>query len=270
MASSLGHTVEEMIGMSYVSLFPEDLLDIYRQQESLRKKGDDSVYEVCLLTKNKERHWFLVSAKALIDEYGRFEGSFAMLTDINDRKEMELLLAESNRLLTELSNTDGLTGIANRRNFDMTLEREYSRLSRTNSYLSVIMLDIDHFKEYNDHYGHIAGDECLRQIGKVLADCISRSVDLAARYGGEEFACILPDTDVHAAVKIADKIRKTIRDLKIEHKKSPVCEYVTASLGVATVRYERDRSVEEIVAIADRLMYKAKLSGRNRIEYAEA
>jgi PAS domain S-box-containing protein len=98
-----------MIGMSYVSLFPEDLLDIYRQQESLRKKGDDSVYEVCLLTKNKERHWFLVSAKALIDEYGRFEGSFAMLTDINDRKEMELLLAESNRLLTELSNTDGLT-----------------------------------------------------------------------------------------------------------------------------------------------------------------
>ena len=104
----------------------------------------------------------------------------------------------------------------------------------------------------------------------MLADCISRSVDLAARYGGEEFACILPDTDVHAAVKIADKIRKTIRDLKIEHKKSPVCEYVTASLGVATVRYERDRSVEEIVAIADRLMYKAKLSGRNRIEYAEA
>jgi len=192
-----------------------------------------------------------------------------MLTDINERKEMELLLEESNRRLTELSNQDSLTGIANRRCFDATLEHEYSRLSRSNSKLSIILLDVDYFKNYNDYYGHVMGDDCLRKIGKVLADCISRSVDLAARYGGEEFACILPDTDIHSAVKTAERMRRGILNLKIEHKKSPVSEFLTASFGVTTVQYSSEISLEEIIAMADKLLYKAKVSGRNRIEYAE-
>lgn len=270
MASMLGYTVDEMIGRSYVSFFPKSQLDVYKYQESLRKRGADSVYECRLLTKEGQEHWFLISAKALVDDFGRFEGSFAMLTDIDERKKMELLLEESNRQLTELSNRDSLTGIANRRCFDATLEHEYFRLQRSNSQLSVILLDIDHFKEYNDYYGHVMGDECLRQIGSVLASCISRSVDLAARYGGEEFACILPDTDIKSAVRIAEKIRQRIEDLKIEHKKSPVSPFVTASFGVVTVRYSSARSLEDIVSIADKLLYKAKVFGRNRIEYAEA
>jgi len=270
MASILGYTVAEMIGRSYASFFPESHMYIYNYQEALRKKGEDSVYECCLLRKDGRKHWFLVSATAIIDDFGRFDGSFAMLTDINERKEMELLLKESNRQLTELSNKDSLTGVANRRCFDSALEYEYSRLRRSNSHLSIILFDIDHFKEYNDHYGHVMGDECLRQIGRVLESCINRSVDLAARYGGEEFACILPDTDIYSAVKIAEDIRQRIHDLKIEHKKSSVSEFVTASFGVTTVQYSSERALEDIIAEADRLLYKAKVSGRNTIEYAES
>jgi diguanylate cyclase (GGDEF)-like protein len=177
-------------------------------------------------------------------------------------------LEKTNRQLMELSNTDSLTGIANRRFFDSVLEHEYYRLRRSNSELSVIMLDIDHFKEYNDYYCHVMGDECLRQIGKVLTGCVTRSVDLAARYGGEEFACILPDTDIQAAVSIAEKIRHRIHNLKIEHEKSSVSEFVTASIGVTTVRYSAEISPEDVVAMADKLLYKAKVSGRNRTEYA--
>ncbi|MGI6551544.1 MAG: sensor domain-containing diguanylate cyclase [Bacillota bacterium] len=269
MASMLGYTVNEMLGRSYISFFPESQLDVYKHQESLRKKGLDSVYECCLLRKDGQKHWFLISAKPIFDDYGRFEGSFGMFTDINERKEMELLLEETNRQLTELSNKDSLTGIPNRRCFDATLEHEYSRLRRSKSKLSVILLDIDHFKEYNDYYGHVMGDDCLRQVGKVLTSCISRSVDLAARYGGEEFACILPDTDIHGAVKIAERIRQRIQDLKIEHKKSSVSEFVTASFGVITVRYSPKVSLADIVAMADKLLYKAKVSGRNRIVFAE-
>jgi len=268
MAAMLGYTTDEMLGKTYASFFPESQLDIYNEQASRRKQGKDSVYECGLLRKDGQINWFLVSAKAILDDSGRFEGSFAMLTDINARKEMEFLLAETNRQLMELSNTDSLTGIANRRSFDSALEHEYYRLRRSNSELSVIMLDIDHFKEYNDYYGHVMGDECLRRIGRVLTGCVTRSVDLAARYGGEEFACILPDTGIQGAVAIAECIRQRIHELKIEHKESPVSEFVTASLGVATVRYSDNMSPADVVEMADRLMYKAKLSGRNRTEYA--
>lgn len=183
---------------------------------------------------------------------------------------MELLLEESNRRLTELSNMDSLTGTANRGHFDATLEQEYSRLRRSNSNLSIILLDIDHFKEYNDCYGHVMGDDCLRQIGSLLANSVRRSVDLAARYGGEEFACILPDTDIHGAVKVAERIRQMIQDLRIEHKESSVSEYVTASFGVITVQYTPEISPADIISMAYKLLYEAKVSGRNRIEYGVA
>lgn len=269
MALMLGYTVDEMLGMPYSSLFPGNQADVYKYQESLRKKGEASVYECHLKRRDGQTHWFLVSAKAILDDYGGFEGSFAMLTDINERKEIELLLEESNRHLRELSNKDSLTGIANRRCFDATLKYEYSRLRRTKSELSIILFDIDHFKDYNDYYGHVMGDDCLRQIGSVLTICLDQSDSLAARYGGEEFACILPDTDIISAVIIAENILQRIHDLKIEHKKSPIAQFITASFGVTTVKYSSKITLQDIITAADKLLYKAKVSGRNTIEYAK-
>jgi len=270
MASILGYTVEEMAGRAYISFFSEDNLPVYDYQISLRKKGYQSTYECALLTKIGESHWFLVSAKAIMDELGVFEGSFAMLTDINERKEKELQLTESNKRLTELSNKDSLTGIGNRRLFDEKLEIEYKRHIETNSPLSIILFDIDHFKEYNDCYGHVTGDDCLRKIGSVLQDALKNTAYLAARYGGEEFACILPDTDLKTAVKVSEKIKRKIHELKIEHTKSKINEFVTASFGVITAKSVSDASPKELVDMADKLLYKAKMAGRNKIEYAES
>jgi len=266
MAKMLGYTTDELVGISYESLFPPDMLEVYHEQKALRRLGKDSVYESCLYTKDGVRRWFLVSGTAICDESGEFEGSFGVFTDINERKETELQLVESNRILTELTYQDGLTGIANRRCFDATLEREYQRLAGSSAMLSVIIIDIDHFKEYNDFYGHPKGDECLREVGRAIASSIRRGGDLAARYGGEEFACILPDTDLESAVKTAERIRQRIAELEIEHRASKVSDHVTASLGVATVRCSPRRSPAEIVAAADKQLYKAKLS-RNTVEF---
>ena len=265
MAKMFGYTIDEMMGMHALALFPEDRIELFKQQEALRRQGKDSVYECTLLMKSGDTRWFLISAKSILNDSGEFEGSFAIMTDINDRKVNELQLVESNRLLTELASVDSLTGIANRRIFDDTLEREYKRLCKTGSMMSIIIIDIDHFKEYNDFYGHIKGDECLKQIGNTIAGCIRRG-DLAARYGGEEFVCILPDANLEAAVKTAERIRQRIAELNIEHKNSKVMGFVTVSLGVACMRCTPDRSPSEVVAAADEQLYKAKLA-RNTVEY---
>jgi diguanylate cyclase (GGDEF)-like protein len=161
---------------------------------------------------------------------------FTSWRDITERKEAEKALEESKRALEAISITDGLTGIANRRRFDEALSQEYARHVRSGAELSLILLDIDHFKAFNDNYGHLAGDDCLRQIGRVIADCAARPADLAARYGGEEFACILPETDDTGAVIIAEQIRRGIQALAIPHKGSDAADCVTASLGVVTLQ----------------------------------
>ncbi len=179
----------------------------------------------------------------------------------------EEALVESNRKLESLSATDGLTGIANRRRFDEVLAKEYSRHSRSGVELSLILLDIDYFKAFNDCYGHIIGDECLRQIAQVIAECASRAADLAARYGGEEFVCILPETDLIAAVAIAERIRNGIIARAIPHSGSSVADHVTASLGVVTARCSADNSSLAILSQVDELLYRAKSLGRNRVEH---
>lgn len=187
--------------------------------------------------------------------------------DISANKLAKEQLEESNRKLEALSITDGLTGLANRRHFDEVLAKEHARHIRTGAELSLIMLDIDHFKAFNDCYGHVSGDECLRQIGRAIAEGASRAADLAARYGGEEFACILPETDRAGALVIAEQIRRGIQALAIPHRGSPVAEYVTASLGLATVECSADQAVEELVTRSDEMLYRAKSNGRNRVEF---
>lgn len=161
--------------------------------------------------------------------------------------------------------TDSLTGLPNRRYFDEALSTEFHRLKRSGFPMSLIMLDVDHFKKYNDHYGHLAGDECLRQIGIILKSMVGRATDVVARYGGEEFVAILTDTDHHGAATLAERIRQAVQDLAIPHANSSIAEVVTVSLGVVTVYTTGLASPEQIVAMADEAMYSAKKEGRNRV-----
>jgi len=199
---------------------------------------------------------------------------FSMVLLSREKGDAELMVAqqrleESNTKLAALNRTDWLTGIANRRHFEQVLAQEYARHIRTGAWLSLLILDIDHFKEFNDRYGHIPGDECLQRIGKVLSGCATRAGDLAARYGGEEFACILPATSAEGAADIAGEILHGIRNLAIPHEGSPTDDRVTASIGVATVRCTKGGSQLDLLARADSLLYKAKSNGRNRIELDE-
>jgi diguanylate cyclase (GGDEF)-like protein len=177
-----------------------------------------------------------------------------------EQLEIEKKTAEFNAI------TDSLTELANRRYFDEALNTQFHRLKRSLSSMSLIMLDVDHFKKYNDCYGHVAGDECLRQIGATLKTVVGRATDIVARYGGEEFVVILTETGQNGAVTLAERIRKAVEALAIPHSGSDISEYITVSLGVTTV-YPATRlaSAEKVVGLADDALYSTKKAGRNRI-----
>ncbi|PTN37899.1 diguanylate cyclase [Desulfonatronum sp. SC1] len=168
-------------------------------------------------------------------------------------------------MLEKLALVDGLTGIANRRSFDQALEQEWKRAARSGRDISVIMLDIDHFKAYNDNYGHGAGDDCLQRVAKALRSAVYRPSDLIARYGGEEFVALLPETDSHGAARLAETLRLTVANLALPHAYSPIVEHITVSVGHATRRAVQDQSPQDILKAADQALYKAKEAGRNRV-----
>jgi diguanylate cyclase (GGDEF)-like protein len=174
-------------------------------------------------------------------------------------------LDAANRRLEALSMTDGLTGVSNRRHFDQELQREWSRASRNATPLSLILIDVDHFKAYNDVYGHLGGDECLRRIAATLRETIHRAGDVVARYGGEEFVVLLPATAQHQAVVNGERLRRAVAEAGLEHSASNVAQIVTISVGVATVTPTAESQPEELVRIADEALYRAKRDGRNRV-----
>ena len=184
-------------------------------------------------------------------------------------QESEQRLAQANKALEKLSSLDGLTGIANRRRFDQELESNWRRTIRQSSSLSLIMIDIDFFKLYNDHYGHQKGDDCLQQVARTLEQSATRSTDLVTRYGGEEFGVILPDTGLKGALEIAEQMRVNIEMLNIEHRYSKNSGYVTISLGVATTIPSRKSQQDSLIAAADQGLYMAKKEGRNRVKFSE-
>ncbi|MDZ7641189.1 MAG: PleD family two-component system response regulator [Desulfurivibrio sp.] len=177
----------------------------------------------------------------------------------------QLELKEARDQLLRLAVTDGLTGLANRRHFDEVLQREYARQIRSGGNLSLLLMDVDCFKHYNDNYGHLKGDDCLREIARVLAGIFCRATDLPARYGGEEFVCLMPDTDSAGAWQMAERIRKEIASLEIPHGHSPVASHITVSIGVATGPCCRQHSPLHLIARADEQLYQAKDAGRNRV-----
>ena len=183
---------------------------------------------------------------------------------VRARVENHLKLKEYQDILKRRSHLDGLTGLPNRRAFDETLAREWKRGQRLGSPLSLLLIDVDHFKNYNDHYGHLKGDDCLRQVSAALAEQ-GRATDFVGRYGGEEFVALLPHTDLEGAKEVGEKFRRCVATLAIPHEASPVAERVTISLGLATALPSEEQSSASLVQAADEHLYRAKQLGRDRL-----
>lgn len=202
----------------------------------------------------------------------RVRSAMRLKHEIDRRKarERELMeaarqLADLNTILTRLSLADSLTGVANRRNFDRILDKEWRRGFRSKGQLSTIMIDVDYFKKFNDHYGHQAGDECLRQVASILKDALRRPGDVLCRYGGEEFSVVLPDTGSEGVSVVAENLRQAVESAAIPHRHGGVGDRVTISLGAATMLPSEGGSPADVVKLADRALYQSKAAGRNRV-----
>lgn len=218
---------------------------------------------------------YIVKPVKKIDLLARTRSLLKLKFEIDQRKarERELLevteeLRKANELLEEISRTDALTQISNRRHFEEFFNWEWKRAERTHEPISVILIDIDHFKPYNDTYGHQQGDECLRAVAGVLKSNLRRSQDILARYGGEEFVAVLPDTDESGVRQFAEKLRRAVQGMNQEHAGSSSAKVVTVSLGSATVVPESGMEASSLVKRADQALYLAKKEGRNRSVWA--
>ncbi len=201
-----------------------------------------------------------------------FQGKLLRVQEELERRNAELEqarahLEQANQALHRLSYLDALTGVANRRHFNEYLDQEWRRAMRKQATLSLVLLDVDHFKRLNDLAGHQYGDDCLRQVGVALAASVRRAGDLAARYGGEEFAFILPDAQPDWVMSFAEEVRQAIAALEIPHPASPY-GVLTVSVGVAAAVAVEQQGVGSLIAAADKALYAAKEAGRNRVSFA--
>jgi diguanylate cyclase (GGDEF)-like protein/PAS domain S-box-containing protein len=258
----LGKAPEEFIGLHPSSaVFAEDMVIVLEHIEELGKPGAlPSNVAVRFFHKNGSLVWMEVSARMVEDaETGKPTGMILVARDLTERKKLE------DQLLA-MAMTDGLTGLSNRRAFDVELETQWRNVLEKSSQVSLVLLDIDHFKKFNDEYGHLAGDDCLRVVGAAVRSAV-RSTDIVARYGGEEIAIILPGTDPAAAVQVAEAVRNAIVGLNIPHAGNPEGGgKVTASLGIATALARAGGAIrmpESRVLSADKALYMAKHEGRN-------
>jgi diguanylate cyclase (GGDEF)-like protein/PAS domain S-box-containing protein len=264
----LGYSEKELSQMTFSDF--SDSVDAEANMALLKDliagKIDSYQLEKRYYRKNGELIWGDVTSALFpsIDHQSFFV--IGMVTDITERKMAEQKLQKTYQEMEYLSNRDGLTNIANRRYFDKYLLIEWQRAKRHAKPLSLIILDIDCYKTFNDTYGHLAGDECLKQIAKALEKTVNRSTDVAARFGGEEFAVILPETDLIGATVVANNIKTAISALKIPHTGSNVNNFVTISIGVSTILPDLHAKPEDLINKTDQALYQAKEKGRNRVE----
>ena len=272
--SYIGPQIKELLGWT-----PESWISVEDWAARMHEEDRDRVVNFCVsqsqsgidheadyraLTADGSYVW-IRDVVHVVRKNGEVEALVGFMFDISERKKNEEELLRLNKKLEEYSFTDGLTGVSNRRMFDIAIEREWGSAHRECRPLSLIMFDIDFFKDYNDLYGHPVGDECLRRVAKLLASAAGRSRDLFARFGGEEFVLLLPETDSKSAHLIAEKCRQTLHDEMIPHRGSKLGAYLTVSQGVATVIPSVKDSINGFIARADWLLYQAKQHGRDRV-----
>lgn len=196
--------------------------------------------------------------------YGLVASSLVLVVLLLETTALYAVLALTNARLRDLANRDGLTGMFNRRYFDERLDTEMMRARRERHALSLLLIDVDHFKQYNDRYGHLQGDECLRTVAASIEAAVRRPADFAARYGGEEFAVLLPNTGRAGAVEVAELIREQLRLAAVPHQGS-AASCVTVSIGVGTIKVGEEASGEQLIAVSDQALYRAKDTGRNAV-----
>ncbi|MCZ4304756.1 sensor domain-containing diguanylate cyclase [Zoogloeaceae bacterium G21618-S1] len=271
----IGPQIEQLLGWtpsSWVTvqdwadrMHPEDRERVVDFCVAQSQAGTDHEADYRALTKDGEAVWIRDVVHVKRNEAGDVESLIGFMFDISERKAAEQKLLALQEELESLSFKDGLTGVSNRRMFDSILDAEWVEARRMGQALSLILIDIDYFKQYNDCYGHIQGDTCLKQVAQVLASAATRSRDGFARFGGEEFVLILPGTDAASALTVAERCRSLIFKAQIPHDASPVGQLLTISLGVGTTIPARHETAIDFVEMVDQRLYQAKQRGRNCI-----
>jgi diguanylate cyclase (GGDEF)-like protein/PAS domain S-box-containing protein len=273
--SYIGPQIEKLLGWtadSWVSaedwiarMHPDDRAIVPNYCIAQSKAGHDHEADYRALTKNGSYVWIRDVVHVVRDAEGEVTALIGFMFDISERKKTEEEVLRLQKELEHLSYKDGLTDLPNRRMFDSVIELEWLNAKRYRHPLSLILMDIDFFKQYNDHYGHLQGDACLKQVAQVLGQAVTRSRDLIARFGGEEFVIVLPETDAVAARTIAERCQHLIQQANIPHQQSQVANILTISLGVNTIIPSQKDDLFAFIEKTDQQLYQAKQNGRNLI-----
>jgi len=255
----IGKSKEKIIGKTVYEISKKNNAETYADMDKeLFDNPSTQTYEYEYENSDNEKRYVLFNKVTYNNSVGEVDGIIGIVNDITEIKKRETELEEKTFF-------DSLTGIFNRRYFDENIEKEWKKCVRENEPLSLIMLDIDFFKKYNDYYGHQEGDNCLKKVAQEIRISLLRPSDIAVRYGGEEFVVILPNTNINGAHRVAERIRRNIINLAIKHEASTVSEVVTLSQGIAEMNNIND-TVYDCLKNADKSLYKAKNNGRNTIE----
>lgn len=276
----IGPQIEELLGWSPSSWLTvndwADRIHVDDRQKTVdfcvaqSQKGVDHEADYRALTRDGDHVWIRDVVHVVRRDDGSVDSLVGFMFDITARKQAEDKILQLQRELEVLSYRDSLTGVANRRMFDTLYPVEWAKARATGEPLSLVVIDIDYFKQYNDHYGHVQGDDCLRRVAQALDAGAWRSRDLCARLGGEEFVLLLPATDVDAARNVAERCRKLLAQQEIAHARSGVGRLVTISMGVGTIVPGNGDEPEVFLDRIDRRLYQAKSEGRDRICSVEA
>jgi diguanylate cyclase (GGDEF)-like protein/PAS domain S-box-containing protein len=266
-----GWSTEELLQQnSFELLHPLDVEKVQDAIKELRSTNGSAVVECRIQKKSGDYTWVESSLRVVHDRRtGAPTGLLNLVRDIAERKQAEQRLQDAYNAVEALAVTDALTGLANRRRFDQCLTTEWRRSMRERTPLSVLMIDADLFKKYNDTYGHPRGDSCLKQIAEAALDVVSRPGDLVARFGGEEFTVVLPNTDNEGAYRVGKEICESMRNRRLPHSGNPF-GIMTISVGCATMVPKLGQHAPDLLEMADQALYQAKHNGRNQVSNGNA